>query len=118
VRCSSSPASIFSDCFLKKLFDYVFHYCGSAVYDEESCMVAQETGKNTMVCQGHSDYLHCIASRPSHNQVHHPITPLIGGWVGGVSLCNQARQPYASIIMLGMESFTDQPSGFADNHWI
>ncbi|KAH9536428.1 hypothetical protein CY35_17G108100 [Sphagnum magellanicum] len=28
-----------------------------------------ETGKNTMVCQGHSDYLHCIASRPSHNQV-------------------------------------------------
>ncbi|CAK9211407.1 unnamed protein product [Sphagnum troendelagicum] len=32
-------------------------------------MVAQETGKNTMVCQGHSDYLHCIASRPSHNQI-------------------------------------------------
>jgi WD40 repeat protein len=44
-----------------------------------------ETGKNTMVFQGHSDYLHCIASRPSHNQVHHPITPLSGGWVGGVS---------------------------------
>jgi len=55
------------------------------VYDEESCMVAQETGKNTMVCQGHYDYLHCIASRPSHNQVHHPITLLIGEWVGGVS---------------------------------
>ncbi|CAM6047130.1 unnamed protein product [Sphagnum compactum] len=28
-----------------------------------------ETGKNTMVFQGHSDYLHCIASRPSHNQI-------------------------------------------------
>ncbi|CAK9265610.1 unnamed protein product [Sphagnum jensenii] len=24
---------------------------------------------NTMVCQGHSDYLHCIASQPSHNQI-------------------------------------------------
>jgi hypothetical protein len=32
-----------------------------------------------------NDYLHCIASRPSHNQVHHPITPFVGGWVWGVS---------------------------------
>jgi hypothetical protein len=40
-----------------------------------------------------------------------------GGW-GVFLLCNEARQPYALIIMLGMESSTNWPSGFADNHWI